>query len=158
MFPMPHSDPVQNYSLNRKQKKANFAWRSRRLASRKLARPMLQVRLASRRLVRTLSAFFPAMRPCSHKEPFFRPRGSGKLFPPNHRMEEFCQQRSPKWLQDWWRHYDQDERQFDAALHWGHDKAGTAESVRKTWSTRFLRTTSASTCSSRMHQDEVRVL
>ena len=30
-----------------------------------------------------------------------RPRGSGKLFLPIHRMEELCQQRSPKWLQDW---------------------------------------------------------
>ena len=34
----------------------------------------------------------------SHKEPFLRSRGSGQLFLPIHRMEEFCQQRSPKWL------------------------------------------------------------
>ena len=46
-------------------------------------------------------AFFPAKRLCSHKEPFLRLRGIGKLFLPIHRMEELCQQRSPKWLQDW---------------------------------------------------------
>ena len=40
------------------------------------------------------------------------------------------------------RRYDQDERQPDAALHWD---TITAESVRKTWSTRFLRETLAST-------------
>ena len=45
------------------------------------------------------------------------------------------------------RHYDQDERQSDGSLHFGRHKAGTAESVRKTWSTRFLRWTMASTYS-----------
>ena len=37
----------------------------------------------------------------SHKEPFLRPRGCRKLFLPMPRMEELCQQRSPKWLQEW---------------------------------------------------------
>ena len=52
------------------------------------------------------------------------------------------------------RHYDQDGRQLGRGASLGHDKAGTAESVRKTWSKRFLRTL-ASTCSSRKQQDEV---
>ena len=64
IFPMPNSDPVQTYSLNfRKQKEKNLAWDSRRLASRRLVRPMVQVTLATRRLVRTPSTFFPAKRP-----------------------------------------------------------------------------------------------
>ena len=70
-----------------KQKEENLAWHSRRPASR--------------RLVRTPSAFLPAYRLFSHKEPFLRPRGSGKLFPPILRMEELCHWRSPKWLQEW---------------------------------------------------------
>ena len=40
------------------------------------------------------------------------------FFLPTPRMEELCQQRSPKWLQKKVRHYDQDGRQSDAALHW----------------------------------------
>ena len=64
IFPMPNSDPVQIYSLNfREQKEKNLAWDSRRLASRRLVRPMVQVTLATRRLVRTPSTFFPAKRP-----------------------------------------------------------------------------------------------
>ena len=48
----------------------------------------------------TLSVL-PAKRPCSHTEPFVRPKGSGTSFLPTHRTEELCQQRSPKWLRDW---------------------------------------------------------
>ena len=50
------------------------------------------------------------------------------------------------------RHYDQEERQSDAAV------AETAESVCKQRSTRFLRKTLASTHPGRKQQDEVRVL
>ena len=103
IFPTPNSDPVQNYALNfrKQEEEVNLAWDSRRLASRRLVRPMFQVRPASRRLVRTPSAFLPAMRPFSHKEPFLRPRWSGQLFLPILRMEELCQLRSPKLLQEW---------------------------------------------------------
>ena len=119
MFPMPDSDPVQNYSLNfRKQKEEHLAWDSRRLATRRLVRPMCQVRLASRKPVRTPSAFLLAKRLFSHKEPFFRRRGSGKLFLPILRMEELCQLRSSKMVTRMVCHHDQDERQSDAALHW----------------------------------------
>ena len=90
-IPNPNSDTALNYSLNiRRQKIANIAWRSRRPASRELVRHMLQDRLASMRLGL-----------CSHMESFLRPKGSGKLFLPIHHMEELCQQRSSKWLQDW---------------------------------------------------------
>ena len=69
IFPMPTSDQVQNYSLNiRNLKKENIAWQSRRLASRRLVRSMLQVQLASRKLVRTPSAFHPAKRLFTHKD------------------------------------------------------------------------------------------
>ena len=40
-------------------------------------------------------------RPFSHKEPFLRPKGSGKLFLPILRTEELCQYRSPTCLQEW---------------------------------------------------------
>ena len=76
-----------------------WPWESRR------KRTLLgaQVRLASRKLVRTLSAFLPAKRLWSQKEPFLRRRRSGKLFLPIHRG-------FPKWLRDWVRHYDPEER------------------------------------------------
>ena len=38
----------------------------------------------------TLSVFSPAKRPLSYKEPFLRPRGSGKLLLPVLRVEELC--------------------------------------------------------------------
>ena len=75
---------------------------SRRLAQGNLLRPLLQVVLPGHRM-RTPSASLPAERLCSHKEPFLRPRGIGKLFLSFLRMEELCQQRS----------------QSDAAVHWG---------------------------------------
>ena len=40
---------------------------------------------------------------------------------------------------------------------WRH-KAGTADGVRETWSTRFLRWTKASTCTWRKQQDKIRAL
>ena len=55
------------------------------------------------------------------------------------------------------RHYDQDDRQCDAAIHWDTIRRVTAESVRKTGSTRFRRQRLASTYSTRKQQDEVRV-
>ena len=67
MFPMPNSDPMQNYSLNfRNLKEENLAQDSRMLATWRLVRPMFQVIHATRRLVQTLSAFFPAKRPPFH--------------------------------------------------------------------------------------------
>ena len=117
IFPMPNSDPVQNCSLNFRRQEENLAWHSRRRASKRLVRPMFQVRLASRKLVRTPSAFLPAKRPFPHKEPFLRPKGSEQLFLPILRME-LCKHRSPKMVTRMVRHNDQDERQSDAALHW----------------------------------------
>ena len=90
-------------------------------------------------------------------EPFLRPRGSGKLCVPILRMEELCQKQSP----------NDDENGTSFRSRWttiwritslGRHKAGTAESVRKTWSTIFLRWTMASTCSWRKQQDKIRVL
>ena len=68
----------------------------RRLASRRLVRPMFQVRLASRRLVRTPSAILPAKRPF-HAKNHSHDQEELELFLPMLRLEELCQQRSPKW-------------------------------------------------------------
>ena len=159
IFPMPNSDQVQNFSLNfRNLREENFAWQSRHLATRNLVRSMLQVQLASRKLMRTPSAFLPARRLFTHKEPFLRPRGSGKLFLPVLRVwrssvnsglqkgyKNGTSLRS-RWTTIW--------RITSLGLH----EVSIAESVRKTWSTRFLRWTMASTNSWRNQQDKVRVL
>ena len=144
IFPMPNSDPLQSYSLNfRKQKEDNLAWHSRRPASRRLVRSMLQVRLASRKLVQTPSALLPARRLFSHKEPFVRPNASGQLFLPILRVE-LCQQRSPKWLQDWCV-ITTKERQSAAALQFDEIKPVLLIAFAKTGSKRFVRSTMAST-------------
>ena len=87
---MPNSDPVQNYSLN-------FRSRRRRilLGTVEDQHPGDLCGHPQRFSQPTVFFFF------SHKEPFLRPRGSGKLFPPILRMEELCHWRSPKWLQEW---------------------------------------------------------
>ena len=69
----------------------------------------------------------------------------GKLFLPILRMKEPCQQRSPKWSQERCRHYDQDERQPDATLHWDTIRPALLKAFAKTCSTRFLRRRLAST-------------
>ena len=109
------------------------------LALRKLVRPLI---LAPGNWMRTLSASLPAQ--CAtEEEPYLRRKGSGQLFF-NRTKEDLFQQPSPKWSQDWWaimaKKNDNLMQQFI-----GHDKAEIAESVRKTWSTRFLRNRLAST-------------
>ena len=71
IFPMPHSDPVQNYSLNVKNHKEESLAKNRPiLASRRLVQPMFQVMLATRKLAQTLSAFLQHHRLFTQKEPF----------------------------------------------------------------------------------------
>ena len=73
-------------------------WRNPRLALRKLVRRLI---LAPGNWKRTLSVILPAQR-ITHKEPYLRRKGNGKLFLPVHRtVEDLLQQRSPFWLQDW---------------------------------------------------------
>ena len=79
---------------------------------------MLKVKLAARRLVRTLSAFFPAQRPFSRKEPFLRKKGSARLFLPILSYGGALSVQVSKKVTKMVRHYSQDERQSDAALHW----------------------------------------
>ena len=103
-FPMPNSDPVRNYSLNiRKQKEANFAWHSRRLASR--------------RLVRTPSALLPAKRPCSQRTNPATER-KWKVIHSNSSHGGALSTAVSKMVTRLVRHYDQDERQPDAAIVW----------------------------------------
>ena len=112
--------PARNYSLNMKtQKKANFAWCSPGLAQGNVLQPLLQVILAAGNWMRTLSAFLPAQRPCSQKELFTRRKGSGKLLLPIHRTEDiFLSTAISKLVTRLVRHYDPEERQSDAAVHW----------------------------------------
>ena len=103
-FPMPNSDPVRNYSLNiRKQKEANFAWHNRRLASR--------------RLVRTPSALLPAKRPCSQRTNPATER-KWKVIHSNSSHGGALSTAVSKMVTRLVRHYDQDERQPDAAIVW----------------------------------------
>ena len=72
-------------------RRKTFSGQSRRLANRRLVRSILQVQQASRKLVRTPSAFVPVKRLFTHKEPFLQPKGSGKLFLPILRIGELCE-------------------------------------------------------------------
>ena len=56
------------------------------------------------------------------------------------------------------RHYDQDEGQPDAALHWDTIRPVLLKAFAKHGARHFSRQTLASTCTSRKQQYEVRVL
>ena len=121
--------------LQRKQEKDSLAWDSRRQASR--------------RLVRTPSAFSisPIQASFFPQRTFLRPRGSVKVIPAR---SSYGGSPDNSGLQNGYqmvRHCDQDERQSDAALHWDTKRPVLLKSVRKTWSTRFLREALASTFS-----------
>ena len=118
-FPMPNSDQVQNYSLNfRQQEEENLAWHSRRLAPRRLVRPMLQVRLASRKLVRTLTAFSPCQASCFTQRTNLTTESKWQMIPASSSYGGALPTAVSKMVTRLVRHYDQDEIQPDAALHW----------------------------------------
>ena len=75
-------------------------------------RPIFQVKLASRRLVRTPSAFVPA------KRFFFHAERKWKVIPAKSSCEDALSKVVSKMVTRMVRHYDQDERQTDAAHHW----------------------------------------
>ena len=75
--------------------------RIQQIAKRKLVLTMLQVDMATRKLVQTISAVLPVVL-CLKRLPFQRTKGSGQLFPPILRTEELCRYRSPNWLQGWY--------------------------------------------------------
>ena len=103
---------MQNYFLNySKQKEENLARHSRRLASRRLV-PMLQVRQASRKLVRTLSAFSLLQRTIPATE------RKWKVIAANSSYGGALPTAVSKMVTRMVRHYDQDERQPDAAVQW----------------------------------------
>ena len=144
---MPNSDPVQNYSLNfREQEEENLAWHSRRPASRRLVGPKFQVRLASRRLVRTSSA--------SPSQAFFFMQRTipttgtkSKVIPVSSSYGGALSIAVFKMVTRMVRHYDQDERQSDPTLHWDTIRPVLLKAFAPTWSTKFLREALASTCS-----------
>ena len=78
IFPMPNSDPVQNYSLNfRKQKEENLAWHSRRTRIQETG----ATHVSSETSIKETCA----------DTPFLRPKRSGKLSLPILRLEGLCQ-------------------------------------------------------------------
>ena len=88
-----------------------------RQASRRLVRPMLQVGLASRRLVRTLSAFCqPSV--LVHPQNHSYDRKEVESHPANPSYGGALPTAVSKMVTRLARHYDQDERKPDAALHW----------------------------------------
>ena len=137
IFPMADSDPVQTCSMNFKNlEEESLAQDSQILASRRLVRPMFSSHTGNKGDL------------CEHSRHFSQP--SVPSHAKNHsyerkKVEGYSRQflQVSQMVTRMVHHYDQDERQSDAA----HDKASTAESVCKTWSTRFLREALASTCS-----------
>ena len=119
IFPKPNSDQVQNYSLNFKNlMEENLVWHSRRLAFRKLVQPMFKkVQLATRKPVRTPSALL---------QPSVFVHTKNHSYDQEELESYACQifvWRSSvnsgfEMVTRMVRHYDQDERQSDAALHW----------------------------------------
>ena len=135
---MSNSDPAQNYYLHfRNHKGENLALKNPIIATRKLVLTVSQVNMATRKLVQTISAVLPMVL-SSKRLPFLRTKGSGQLCPPILRTEELCQYRSPKWLQGWYVFTIMKTRTW-WIMTLGHRKAGIAEGVWETWSTKFLR-------------------
>ena len=98
IFPKLNLHQEQNYSVNFKiLKEKNLAWHSRRLTSRKLVQPMWEG-------------------PTSNKETC----ADTPSIPPS-QASLFTQRTIPTNEGKWKvvRHYDQDERQSDASMHWG---------------------------------------
>ena len=75
---------------------------STELLSWKLVLTTLQVDVATRNLVQTISAVSPIIHLCSKRLSFLRAKESGWLLTPILRTEELCHYRSPKWLQGWY--------------------------------------------------------
>ena len=157
IFPMPNSDPVQNYSLNfRKQKEENLAWHSRRLQETGAAHVTSQTQGNL----------------CGHSQRFSQPsvlfqtknhspttERKWKVIPANSSYGGALPTAVSKMVTRMVRHYDQDERQSDAALHWDTIRPVLLKAFAKHGARDFSDwKTLASTHSWRKQQDEVRVL
>ena len=119
VFLMADSDPVQNYSLYFKdQEEESLAKNRPILASRRLEQPMFQIILASRKLVQTLSAFLQNERPFSQKESFLRTKEKWNVILAHSSDGRDLATAVSKMVTRMVRHYDQDERQSDASMHW----------------------------------------
>ena len=115
---IPNAELRPSAELLSEPQEMNLAWHSRRLASRRLVRPVSQVRLASRRLVRTPSAFFQAKRDCFPQRTIPTTERKWKVIPANPSYGGALPTAVSKMVTRLARHYDQDERQPDAAIHW----------------------------------------
>ena len=119
IFPMPCSDPVQSYSMNfNNPKEESLAYDSQRLASRRLVRPMSRARQASRKLVRTPSAFLLAKRPFFTQRTIPTTERKWKVIPANSPYRGALSVQVSKMGARMVHHYDQYERQSDASILW----------------------------------------
>ena len=114
---MSNSDQARNYFLNiRKQNKANLAWRSRRLASRNLVRPLLQVRLASRKPDADSLSVSASQASLFTKRIIPTAERTWKIVPVNSSCGGALPTAISKMVTRLVRH--QEERQSDAHIHW----------------------------------------
>ena len=158
--PMPNTDPVQNYSLNFIQKaegvESCLGQSKTSLqetgAAHVTSQTSIKETCADTLSISPSQAFFFTQRTIPTTE------RKWKVIPASSLHRGALPTAVSKMVTRMVRHYLQGENNLTQRFI-GHDKASTAESVRKTWSTRFLRKkTLASTYSSRKQQDEVRVL
>ena len=68
---------------------------------RKLVVILLQVDMATRKLVQTISTIFPVIL-CSKRLSFLRTKESGLLLTPTLRTDELCRYKFPRWSQRWY--------------------------------------------------------
>ena len=151
---------MQNYLLVELQKSegGESCWGQSNIGNQETGAASVSSHTSNKETCADTHSIPPSQASSSRKEPFLRPRGSGRLFFPILRTEELSVNTGllngfkngaslrSRWTTIW---------RFTSL---GHEKASTAESVRKTWSTRFLRKALASTYPWRKQQDKIRVL
>ena len=147
--------PVRSEHANAKESEPSLATIDRRI----LLRRLLQVVRAPGNWMRTLSAFLPAQCACSQKEPFLRRKGSGKiLLPINSSYGGSLPTAISKMVTRLVRHYDQEERQSDGAVHGGTIGPKLVKVFAKQGARDFSEEALASTHPWRKQQDTVRIL
>ena len=151
---------MQNYLLVELQKSegGESCWGQSNIGNQETGAASVSSHTSNKETCADTHSIPPSQASSSRKEPFLRPRGSGRLFFPILRTEELSVNTGllngfkngaslrSRWTTIW---------RFTSL---GHEKASTAESVRKTWSTRFLRKALVSTYPWRKQQDKIRVL
>ena len=117
IFPMPNSDPVQNYSLNfRKQKEEHLAWDKTSIqetgAAHVSSQTCIKETCADTLSISPSQASFITQRTIPTTE------RKWKVIPANFSYGGALSVAVSNMVTTMVLHYDQDERQSDAALHW----------------------------------------